>query len=173
MENFRGRGLTRHDPLVYFPRLAFEPERFVMKTFVANENDIKREWFVIDATDKSTGRLAVFIADILRGRNKPTYTPHVDTGAFVIVVNADKVKLSGNKEGKKVYQDYSGFNSGLKKRTAAMIREKDPTRIISQAVEGMLPDNRLMRGTIKRLKVYAGPNHPHAAQQVKTLEFNG
>jgi large subunit ribosomal protein L13 len=83
------------------------------------------------------------------------------------------VKLSGNKEGKKVYQDYSGFNSGLKKRTAAMIREKDPTRIISQAVEGMLPDNRLMRGTIKRLKVYAGPNHPHAAQQVKTLEFNG
>lgn len=144
-----------------------------MKTFVANENDIKRDWFVVDATGKSTGRLAVFIADLLRGRNKPTYTPHVDTGAFVVVVNAGKVKLTGNKEEKKIYQDFSGFNSGLKQRTAAMIREQDPTRIIKQAVEGMLPDNRLMRKTITRLKVYAGPDHPHKAQQVQTLEFNG
>ncbi|MGE4489845.1 MAG: 50S ribosomal protein L13 [Kiritimatiellales bacterium] len=144
-----------------------------MKTFVANENDIKREWFVIDAADKSTGRLAVFIADILRGRNKPTYTPHVDTGAFVVVVNADKVKLTGNKEEKKIYQDFTGFNSGLKERTAAAIRKQDPTRIIMQAVKGMLPDNRLMRRTIKRLKVYAGPTHPHSAQQVQVLEFNG
>ena len=144
-----------------------------MKTFVANENDVTREWFVVDAADKSTGRLAVFIADILRGRNKPTYTPHVDTGAFVIVVNAEKVKLTGNKEEDKIYQDFTGYNSGLKERTAATIRKKDPTRIITQAVEGMLPDNRLMRRTIKRLKVYAGTDHPHGAQQVKVLEFNG
>jgi large subunit ribosomal protein L13 len=144
-----------------------------MKTFVANENDIKRDWYVVDATDKSTGRLAVFIADLLRGRNKPTYTPHVDTGAFVVVINAEKVKLTGNKEEKKIYQDYSGFPSGLKKRTAETIREKNPTRIIMQAVEGMLPGNRLMRKTITRLKVYTGPNHPHSAQKVQTLEFKG
>lgn len=144
-----------------------------MKTFVANENDIEREWFVVDAADKSTGRLAVFIADILRGRNKPTYTPHVDTGAFVVVINAEKVKLTGNKEDDKIYQDFSGYPSGLKRRTAAAIRAKDPKRIIMQAVEGMLPDNRLMRRTITRLKVYAGSNHPHTAQKVKTLEFKG
>ncbi len=144
-----------------------------MKTFVANENDIEREWFVVDATDKSTGRLAVFIADILRGRNKPTYTPHVDTGAFVIVINAEKVKLTGNKEENKIYQDYSGFPSGQQNRSAAVIRAKNPTRIITQAVEGMLPGNRLMRKTITRLKVYAGPSHPHTAQKVKTLEFKG
>ncbi|MFA5689892.1 MAG: 50S ribosomal protein L13 [Kiritimatiellales bacterium] len=144
-----------------------------MKTFVANENDIQREWFVVDAMDKPAGRLAVFIADILRGRNKPTYTPHVDTGAFVVVVNADKVKLTGNKEQNKIYQDYTGYSSGLKERSAAVIRQKNPTRILMQAVEGMLPNNRLMRRTIKRLKVYAGPVHPHAAQQVKVLEFNG
>ena len=144
-----------------------------MKTFVANENDVKRDWYVIDAADKSTGRLAVFIADLLRGRNKPTYTPHVDTGAFVVVINAEKVKLTGNKEEKKIYQDYSGFPSGLQERSAAVIREKNPTRIIRQAVEGMLPGNRLMRKTITRLKIYAGPVHPHTAQKVKTLEFKG
>lgn len=144
-----------------------------MKTFVANENEIQRDWFVVDATDKSTGRLAVFIADILRGRNKPTYTPHVDTGAFVVVVNAEKIKLTGNKEEGKIYQDYSGYNSGLKKRTAAAIREIHPERIITQAVQGMLPKNRLSRKTITRLKVFTGPTHPHAAQNVKTLEFNG
>lgn len=144
-----------------------------MKTFVANENDIEREWFVVDATDKSTGRLAVFIADLLRGRNKPTYTPHVDTGAFVVVINAEKVKLTGNKEENKIYQDFSGYPSGLQHRSAAVIRAKNPTRIITQAVEGMLPGNRLMRRTITRLKVYTGPNHPHSAQKVTTLEFKG
>lgn len=143
-----------------------------MKTFTANENDIQREWFIVDAADQPAGRLAVVIADTLRGRTKPTYTPHVDTGDFVVVINAEKVKLTGNKEEKKIYQDYSGYTSGRKERTAAMIREKDPTRIIMQAVEGMLPDNRLMRRTIKRLKVYAGPDHPHAAQQVKPLNVN-
>lgn len=144
-----------------------------MKTFAAKKEDVTREWFVVDAAGKSTGRLAVFIADILRGRDKPTYTPHVDTGAFVVVVNAEKIKLTGNKEENKIYQDFSGYPSGLKERNAATIREKNPERIITQAVEGMLPKNRLSRQTMKRLKVYVGPDHPHAAQNVKTLEFNG
>ncbi len=144
-----------------------------MKSFVANENDIQRDWFVVDAADKPTGRLAVLIADLLRGRNKPTYTPHVDTGAFVVVVNAEKIKLTGNKENDKIYQDYSGYSSGRKERTAATIRKTHPKRIIMQAVKGMLPNNRLMRRTITRLKVYVGPDHPHAAQKVQTLEFNG
>ena len=144
-----------------------------MKTFMPNEADIKREWFVVDAADKPAGRLAVVIADMLRGRNKPTYTPHVDTGAFVVVVNADKIKLTGNKEDKKIYQDYSGHMSGLTETKASEIREKNPERIIEQAVKGMLPTNRMSRQIIKRLKVYAGPEHPHAAQQVQELEFNG
>jgi large subunit ribosomal protein L13 len=142
-----------------------------MKTFMPNEADIKREWFVVDATDKPAGRLAVVIADVLRGRNKPTYTPHVDTGAFVVVLNADKIKLSGNKEEKKIYQDYSGFSSGLTETKAKEIREKNPERIIEQAVKGMLPTNRQSRQTLKRLKVYAGPSHPHEAQQVQPLEI--
>ena len=142
-----------------------------MKTFMPNEADIKRDWFVVDATDKPAGRLAVVIADVLRGRNKPTYTPHIDTGAFVVVLNADKIKLSGNKEEKKIYQDYSGFSSGLTERTAKDIREKHPERIIEQAVKGMLPTNRQTRQTLKRLKVYAGPTHPHEAQQVQPLEI--
>ena len=142
-----------------------------MKTFMPKEADIKREWFVVDAADKPAGRLAVVIADVLRGRNRPTYTPHVDTGAFVVVVNADKIKLTGNKEEKKVYQDYSGFSSGLTETKAKDIREKNPERIIEQAVKGMLPTNRQTRQTLKRLKVYAGPSHPHEAQQVQPLEL--
>ena len=143
-----------------------------MKTFMPNEADIKREWFVVDAADKPAGRLAVVIADVLRGRNKPTYTPHVDTGAFVVVVNADKIKLTGNKEDKKIYQDYSGYSSGLTETKASDIRAKHPERIIEQAVKGMLPTNRQTRQTLKRLKVYAGPSHPHEAQQVQPLELN-
>jgi large subunit ribosomal protein L13 len=142
-----------------------------MKTFMPNEADIKREWFVVDATDKPTGRLAVVIADVLRGRNKPTYTPHIDTGAFIVVVNAEKIKLTGNKEDKKIYQDYSGFSSGLTETKAKDIREKNPERIIEQAVKGMLPTNRQTRQILKRLKVYAGPSHPHEAQQVQPLEL--
>ncbi len=144
-----------------------------MKTFVANENELQRDWHVVDAEGQPTGRLAVFIADILRGRNKPTYTPHVDTGDFVVVVNAEKIKLTGNKEEGKIYQDFSGYPSGLQQRPASTIRKIHPERIIMQAVEGMLPKNRMSRKTIKRLKVYVGPDHPHAAQNVKPLEFNG
>ena len=135
------------------------------------EADIVREWLVVDATDKPAGRLAVVIADALRGRDKPTYTPHVDTGAFVVVINCEKIKLSGNKEEGKIYQDYSGFSSGLTETKAKEIREKNPERIIEQAVKGMLPTNRQTRQTLKRLKVYAGPSHPHEAQQVQPLEL--
>lgn len=144
-----------------------------MKTFVPKEADIKRDWFVVDAEGKTAGRLAVVIANVLRGRNKPTYTPHVDTGAFVVVVNAEKIKLTGNKEEQKIYQDYSGYSSGLTETKAKEIRAKHPERIITQAVKGMLPTNRLSRQTLKRLKVYPGPDHPHDAQQVQELEFNG
>ena len=143
-----------------------------MKTFMPKEADIKREWFVVDAADKPAGRLAVVIADVLRGRNKPTYTPHVDTGAFVVVVNAEKIKLTGNKEEKKIYQDYTGYSSGLRETPAKEIRAKHPERIITQAVKGMLPANRQSRQTLTRLKVYVGADHPHAAQQVQPLEPN-
>jgi large subunit ribosomal protein L13 len=144
-----------------------------MKTFVPKEADVVREWFVVDAAGKPAGRLAVVIANALRGRNKPTYTPHVDTGAFVVVLNADKVKLTGNKEEKKIYQDYSGYSSGRTETKAKDIRAKNPERIITQAVKGMLPVNRQSRQILTRLKVYAGSEHPHAAQQVKELKFNG
>jgi large subunit ribosomal protein L13 len=144
-----------------------------MKTFVPNEADIKRDWYVVDAEGKAAGRLAVAIADVLRGRTKPTYTPHVDTGDFVIVINAEKIKLTGNKDENKIYQDYSGYSSGRTETKAKDIRARNPERIITQAVKGMLPTNRMSRETIKRLKVYAGPVHPHAAQQVQELEYKG
>lgn len=141
-----------------------------MKTFMPKEADVQREWLLVDATDLPTGRLAVVIADALRGRDKPTYTPHVDTGAFVVVVNCEKVKFSGNKEQDKIYQDYSGYSSGRTEKSAATIREKNPERIITQAVKGMLPTNRQARQTLKRLKVYVGPVHPHAAQKLGELK---
>ena len=141
-----------------------------MKTFMPKEADVKRKWLLVDATDLPAGRLAVVIADALRGRDKPTYTPHVDTGAFVVVVNCEKVKLSGNKEQDKIYQDYTGYSSGRTEKSAATIREKNPERIITQAVKGMLPTNRQARQTLKRLKVYVGPDHPHAAQKLGELK---
>jgi large subunit ribosomal protein L13 len=143
-----------------------------MKTFMPNEADIKRDWYIVDATDKPAGRLAVAIADALRGRDKPTYTPHVDVGAFVVVINCEKIKLTGNKEEKKIYQDYSGYSSGRTETSAKEIREKHPERIITQAVKGMLPTNRQSRQILKRLKVYAGGEHPHVAQQVQELALN-
>ena len=141
-----------------------------MKTFMPKEAEVKREWLLVDATDLPTGRLAVVIADALRGRDKPTYTPHVDAGAFVVVVNCEKIKLSGNKEQDKIYQDYTGYSSGRTEKSAATIREKNPERIIRQAVKGMLPTNRQARQTLKRLKVYVGPDHPHAAQKLGELK---
>ena len=142
-----------------------------MKTTLPKESEIQRDWYVVDATDRPAGRLAVQIANMLRGKTKPTFTPHLDTGDFVVVINADKVKLTGSKEEKKIYKHYTGYPSGLKEYTADQVREKNPTRIISQAVRGMLPHNRLGRSMFKKLKIYAGAEHPHDAQQPKALEL--
>lgn len=140
-----------------------------MKTFVPKDPGENRRWLVVDAEGQIVGRLAVKIANALRGKDIPTYTPWVDTGAFVIVVNAEKVKFSGSKEEKKIYQHYTGWRGGLKETTAEQMRAKHPNRIIKKAVEGMLPGNKLAREMMRRLKVYTGPEHPHAAQQPVAL----
>lgn len=132
-----------------------------MKTTFPKESEIERNWYVVDATDKPAGRLAVQIANIIRGKNKPIYAPHLDTGDFVVVINAEKVKLSGNKEEQKIYKHYTGYPSGLREFKAKVVREKNPTRIVSQAVRGMIPHTRQGRKVFKRLHVYAGSEHPH------------
>lgn len=142
-----------------------------MKTTVPRATDIERAWHLVDATDKSLGRLAVSIADILRGKHKPIYTSHIDTGDYVVVVNARKVKLTGKKEEQKIYMNFSGYRRGLKQHTAATIREKNPERMIYDAVRRMLPKNRLMRVVYKRLKVYPDAEHTHSAQAPKTLDI--
>ena len=144
-----------------------------MKTFLPKVNDLGREWYVVDATDIPAGRLATQLASILRGKNKPTFTPHLDTGDFIIVINAEKVRLTGNKEETKIYKHYTGYPSGLREFPAKMIRERNPTRIVAQAVRGMLPHNRLGRKQFKKLYVYTGSEHPHAAQSPKVLELKG
>jgi large subunit ribosomal protein L13 len=141
-----------------------------MSTTLARKPDIRHEWHLVDASGQVLGRLAVRIATLLRGRHRPTYTPHVDTGDFVVVINADKVRLTGTKETKKIYHDYTGFRGGLKKRPAAAIRARRPERLIGDAVKGMLPRGTLMRHALRRLKVYAGDRHPHAAQQPRPLQ---
>lgn len=142
-----------------------------MKTTLPKVSEIQRSWFVVDATDQSAGRLAVHIANVLRGKTKPTFTPHLDTGDFVVVVNAGKVKLTGTKDDKKIYKHYTGYPGGLKQYTARLVRAQNPRRIISQAVRGMLPHNRLGRQMFRKLKVYEGAVHPHAAQQPVELKF--
>ncbi len=140
-----------------------------MKTFSAKKEDVKHDWYLIDVEDKIVGRIAVKIADILRGKNKPTFTPHVDTGDFVVVVNAKKIKFSGNKLQDKYYYSYSGYQGGLKTKTAGNLLSKNPQEILMHAVSGMLPKNRLGRQMIKKLKIYSGSTHPHEAQQPKLL----
>ena len=140
-----------------------------MKSYLAKPGEIEQKWALIDAEGQVLGRLAVTIANVLRGRNKPVYTPHVDTGDFVVVVNAEKVKLTGNKESGKIYQNYTGHMGGLKEKTAKEIRAKDPTRLITDAVRGMMPHNRLNRQQLRKLKVYAGNEHPHEAQKPEVL----
>jgi len=135
-----------------------------MKSFAAKKEEIDRVWYLVDATDLPAGRIATKIAEILRGKTKPTFTPHVDMGDFVVVINAEKVKLTGSKDENKIYKHYTGYSSGLREYSAKVVREKDPTRIVMQAVRGMLPHNRLGRAVYKRLKVYAGSEHPHEAQ---------
>lgn len=140
-----------------------------MKTTLARESEVVRAWYVVDAAGQPAGRLAVKIANLLRGRNKRNYTPHTDMGDFVVVINAAQVKLTGSKEEQKIYKDYSGYPSGLKLQKAGVVRVRQPTRIVAQAVKGMLPKNNMSRQLIKRMKVYAGAEHPHAAQNPKVL----
>ncbi len=142
-----------------------------MKTFSAKKEEIKADWYLVDARDRVLGRLACTIANILRGKNKPTFTPHVDTGDFVIVINAEKIKLTGKKLENKNYYRHSGYPGGFRTRTAGEILSKKPEELIRLAVKGMLPKNRLGRKLIKKLKIYAGNIHPHEAQQPKPLEM--
>lgn len=140
-----------------------------MKCFLAKTNEIKRPHVLFDAEGVPVGRLAVRICDALRGKDKPTYTPHIDTGAFVIVINAEKVVLTGRKEQQKIYQDYSGYRGGQKEQTAAVVREKCPERLVKDAVWGMMPKGRLGRQIYRKLRVYPGATHPHEAQQPTTI----
>ena len=136
-----------------------------MKTYVATPADRQRDWYVVDAEGQTLGRLATRIADALRGKRKPEYTPHVDTGDFIVVVNAEKIHVTGNKLEQKTYWRHSGYPGGIKSRTLAEMLERRPEEVIRKAVKGMLPRNRLARQQLTKLKVYAGPDHPHAAQQ--------
>lgn len=142
-----------------------------MKTFVVREQDIIKRWYWVDATDKALGRLATQVATRLRGKHKPIFTPHSDTGDFIVIVNADKVRLTGSKWDKKTYYRHTGYMGGLKQISAKKLREKRPEEILRFAVKGMLPKNSLGRRQLRKLRVYAGPNHPHQAQQPEKLEI--
>jgi len=142
------------------------------RTYSAKPSEVQRSWYVVDAEGKTLGRLATAIAEKLRGKHKPTFTPHVDTGDFVIVVNAGKVRVTGNKDTQKVYYRHSNYPGGLKKTTLREMRERHPERILERAVWGMLPQNNLGRQQLKKLKLYTGPEHPHAAQQPTELELD-
>ncbi len=141
------------------------------KTYLPPLDSIERNWYIVDATDQRLGRLASEIACVLRGKNKPIYTPSIDTGDFVIVVNADKIDVTGKKRAQKVYRRHSGRPGGMKVETFAKLQARVPERIIEQAVKGMLPKNSLGRQLFTKLKVYAGPTHPHEAQKPQTLEI--
>lgn len=142
-----------------------------MKTFVPKDPGADRRWWLVDADEKPLGRLAVAISNVLRGKDKAVYTPHVDMGDFVVVINAEKVKLTGRKEDQKVYMRFSGYRSGLKRLSARDVRASHPERMIKLAVRGMLPGNHIARQMFSRLKVYAGAEHPHAAQQPEKVEL--
>jgi large subunit ribosomal protein L13 len=140
-----------------------------MKTGFAKKENVERKWYVIDAKDQVLGRLAAEIARRLRGKHKPTYTPHIDTGDYVIIVNADKIRLTGNKLDTKIYYRHTGYPGGLKSITANKLLQRKPERVLEHAVKGMLPKNRLGRRMYKKMKVYIGPDHPHEAQQPEVL----
>lgn len=142
-----------------------------MKTYYAKPSEVQREWLLVDATDMTLGRLASEVAQILRGKNKPIYTPHIDTGDYVIIVNADKIKVTGTKASSKVYYRHTGYVGHLKSETFTEAMEKHPTRVIEHAVKGMLPKGSLGRQMFGKLKVYAGPEHPHQAQNPRKIEL--
>jgi large subunit ribosomal protein L13 len=141
-----------------------------MKTYNAKPGEITREWYLVDADGQTLGRLATRLADLLRGKGKPQFTPHVDTGDFVVVVNAEKVAVTGNKLDSKIYYRHSGYPGGLRERTLREQLARRPEEVLRKAVKGMLPRNRLGRQQLTKLKIYAGPNHPHEAQEPKQLE---
>lgn len=143
-----------------------------MKTYVAKPTDRERNWYLVDASGKTLGRLATQIADALRGKRKPQYTPHIDTGDFVVVVNAEKISVSGNKLDQKRYYRHSGYPGGLRSRTLAEMLERRPEEVIRLAVKGMMPRNRLARKQLTKLKVYAGTDHPHTAQRPEQMEID-
>ena len=142
-----------------------------MKTYAAKPQEVERKWYVVDAEGQTLGRLASQVAAILKGKHKPIYTPHVDTGDHVIVINAEKIQLTGKKLLNKRYYRYSGYPGGLKSSTAGELLNRNPERVIKAAVWGMIPHNRLGRQMIRKLKIYAGPEHPHEAQQPEKLEL--
>jgi large subunit ribosomal protein L13 len=142
-----------------------------MKTYVAKPSDRERNWLLVDANGKTLGRLATQIADVLRGKRKPEYTPHIDTGDFVVVVNAEKIHVSGNKRQDKRYYRHSGYPGGLRSRSFEEMQARRPEEIVRLAVKGMMPRNRLARKQLTKLKIYAGPEHPHVAQKPQPLEI--
>ena len=142
-----------------------------MKSYIAKPAELERKWYVIDAEDKTLGKIASEVASILRGKKKPIYTPHVDTGDYVIVINAEKVRVTGKKEEQKIYKSHSGYPGGLKETTLRELRAKKPEEIIRHAVKGMMPKGKLGRQMFKKLKVYAGPEHPHTAQNPEEWTF--
>jgi large subunit ribosomal protein L13 len=143
----------------------------VEKTYVTKKEDVQRQWYVVDATGQTLGRLASQVAHVLRGKHKPIYSPSVDTGDYVIVVNADKIHVTGRKLDQKIYYRHSGYPGNLKAITLRDLLQKRPTRVIEHAVRGMLPKNRIGRRMFKKLRVYTGPDHPYAAQQPKPLDL--
>ena len=142
-----------------------------MKSYIAKPADIERKWYVVDAEGKTLGRLASEVAAILRGKKKPTYTPHIDCGDYVIVINAEKVEVTGKKRSDKIYKHHTGYPGGLREVNFETLQEKDPTEIIKHAVKGMMPKGKLGRQMYKKLKVYAGPEHNHAAQKPEEWTF--
>jgi large subunit ribosomal protein L13 len=142
-----------------------------MKTYSAKPEEVRRDWFVVDATDKTLGRLATELASRLRGKHKPEFTPHVDTGDHIVVVNAERIRVTGNKLAAKTYYRHTGYVGNLKSITLEKLLEKSPEQVITIAVKGMLPKNRLGRAMLKKLRVFAGPEHSHTAQQPQPLEI--
>ena len=141
------------------------------KTYVPPQSEIDKKWYVVDAADQRLGRLSTEVAAILRGKNKPSFTPHLDTGDFVVIVNADKIRVTGSKPSQKLYRRHSGRPGGMKTETFEKLQARVPERILEQAIRGMLPKNRLGRDLFRKLKVYAGPEHPHAAQNPEVLSI--
>lgn len=142
-----------------------------MKTWQAQQGEVERKWYIVDASGKTLGRMATQIATILRGKNKPTFTPHVDTGDFVVVINAEKVEMTGEKWQNEKFYSHSRYFGSLKELSAAQMKEKDPANVIIEAVAGMLPKNKLSKQLIMKLKPYKGANHPHSAQQPEALNI--